>query len=162
MKKFIALALALAAGTAFAGGFGSITYGNNDGVNGEANSKSYKVTAGFDLTDAIKVDVSNQLKAADSTTDNGNRLEAGVTYTQPIVAGLSGYGRVGLGQKYKSTGDFSYYSVEPGVKYAVNDALTWFVYKDDVYNDVEIDDVKYNAAVPLIDWETANSEELKA
>lgn len=124
MKKFIAMAALLAAGTAFAGGFGSVTYGDNQGVGSEGNSKSYTVKAGVDLTDSIKLDASSQTKSADTATDNGSRVEGGVTYSQPIVGALSGYGRVGLGQKYTSSENHSYYNVEPGIKYAVNNALS--------------------------------------
>lgn len=124
MKKFI-LALGLvAASTAFAGGFGTVEYQNRDGVNGAADARATKVTIGTDLTSDIKADFSIRQKTNDDNQLSDNRVEGGLTYTTPIAGSLSAYGRVGLGQKFKSSSDYTYYSVEPGVKYAVTPALT--------------------------------------
>lgn len=43
------------------------------------------------------------------------RAEVGVTASQPLPFGLTGSVRAGLGEKYVSTGNFTYYSVEPAV-----------------------------------------------
>ena len=124
MKKFIALAFALAAGTAFAGGFGTVEYQSRDGVNGNADARATKVTIGTDLSSNVKADFSIRQKTNDDSQLSDNRVEGGLTYSTPIAGSLSAYGRAGFGQKFKTTGDYSYYSVEPGIKYAVNNALS--------------------------------------
>jgi len=125
MKKFIAMATLLVASTAFAGGFGSVEYGSRDGVNGDANSNSVKLTLGKKINDNVSVDVSSRFAKQDETTSNNTtRLEAGVTGTMPLSAGFSVYTRGAVGERYTSTDNNSYYSVEPGIKYAVTPSLT--------------------------------------
>lgn len=125
MKKFIAMATLLAASTAFAQGFGSVEYGNRDGVDGGADSNSVKVTLGSKINENVSVDVSSRFAKQDgSTSNNTTRLEAGVTGTMPLASGFSIYTRGAVGERFTSTGDNSYYSVEPGIKYAVTPSLT--------------------------------------
>lgn len=137
MKKLFALAILALSGAAFAGGFGSVEYQGRDGVNGAADARATKVTVGTDLTDSVKVDFSIHQKTDDASTLSDNRVEGGVTYTAPIAGNLSGYGRVGFGQKFSTGADYSYYSVEPGVKYALTPALSvkaGYRYRDAVSN----------------------------
>lgn len=124
MKKFIALAILAFSGVTFAGGFGSIGYEGRDGVNGTEDSRATKVTIGTDLTDKIKADFSIRQKTDDNLALKDNRVEAGLTYARPLVGNLSMYTRGAVGQKFKTTEDYTYYSVEPGVKYAVTPALS--------------------------------------
>lgn len=109
----------LTAGLANAGGFGAVEYSSRDGVDGTADSTAYKVTIGTTLTDNLKVDLSNQFKQNDGTNTNSSRLETGLTYDQVLASKLTAYGRVAVGEKFTSTSDFAYFSVEPGIKYAV-------------------------------------------
>lgn len=125
MKKLIAMALFLAAGTAFAGGFGSVEYSDRDGVNGGSDARATKVTMGTDINQMLKADVSLRQKTNTDNDLSDTRLEAGLTATQPVGAsGLSIYGRGAVGEKFKTSANHSYYSVEPGVKYAVTPALS--------------------------------------
>ena len=125
MKKIIAMVAFLAAGVAQAGGFGSIEYQDREGVNGGSDARATKITFGTSLTDSTKIDFSLRQKTDTDNNLKDNRLEAGLTYsTAPIVGSLTGYARGAVGQKYKTAEDYTYYSVEPGVKYAITDALT--------------------------------------
>jgi opacity protein-like surface antigen len=127
MKKLIVLAgflAAMTASTAFAQGFGSVEYGNRSGVDGDASSQSVKVTLGKQLNDNVAVDVSSRFAKDDNVTTNTTRLEAGVTGTMPVGNGFSVYTRGAVGENFTSADNWSYYSVEPGVKYAVSNALT--------------------------------------
>jgi opacity protein-like surface antigen len=125
MKKLIAMALFLAAGTAFAGGFGSVEYSDRDGVNGGADARATKVTMGTDINQMLKADVSLRQKTNTDNDLSDTRLEAGLTATQPVGGtGLSIYGRGAVGEKFKTSANYSYYSVEPGVKYAVTPVLS--------------------------------------
>ena len=124
MRKFVILASLLASSIAFAGGFGSVEYSSRDGVNGTADSSATKVTIGTDIASNVKLDVSLRQKTTQSTgLLSDNRLEGGLTVSQP-VGPVTAYVRGAMGQKYSTTGDFSYYSVEPGIKYQVYDLLT--------------------------------------
>jgi opacity protein-like surface antigen len=127
MKKLVMLALVALSGAAFAGGFGSVDYTAANGVNGNTDSNLVRVMVGTDVTDSIKVDVSQLQKTADSgNAIKIDRTELAGTYSTPIATGLTGYVRAGIGEKYftKSDSNFSYYTVEPGVKYAVTPNLT--------------------------------------
>lgn len=124
MKKFIVLAMMAMSSAAFAGGFGAVEYSSRDGVDGTADARATKVTMGTDLNQTFKADFSLRQKT-DTDNDLGDtRLEAGLTGTVPVANGLSAYGRLGMGEKFKSSTNYTYYSVEPGVKYAVTPELS--------------------------------------
>ena len=125
MKKFIAMATLLAAGTAFAGGFGSVEYSDRDGVDSTADARATKVTMGTDINEMLKVDFSLRQKTDPSNNLSDTRFEGGLTATQPVgTTGLSVYGRGAVGEKFKTSTNYTYYSVEPGVKYAVTPSLS--------------------------------------
>lgn len=125
MKKLIVTAMLLAAGTAFAQGFGSVEYGSRDGVNGNADANSVKVTIGKKFTENITGDLSSRFAKEEGTaSNNSTRLEAGVTGSYAVGDGFTVYTRGAVGEKFTSTDNFSYYSVEPGVKYAVTPVLS--------------------------------------
>lgn len=122
MKKFLVLAM-LISGTAFAGGFGGVEYGYRDGVNGAADNQAVKVTLGTDINNTFKADVSLRQKMDTAENLGDTRLESGLTATAPEAGGLRLYARAAVGQKYKTDENYTYYSIEPGVKYKVVDAL---------------------------------------
>ena len=124
MKKYLVMAALLAASSAFAGGFGSIEYSSRDGVDSTADARATKVTMGTDLNKVFKADFSLRQKTDTDNDLSDTRLEAGLTGSVPVVGGLSAYTRVGVGEKFKSSTNYSYYSVEPGVKYAVTPSLS--------------------------------------
>ena len=125
MKKFIALAVLAVSGAAFAGGFGSVEYGSRDGVDGNADARATKVTMGTDLNQTFKADLSLRQKADTDNNLSDTRFEGGLTGTVPTgVPGLSVYGRGAVGEKFKTSTNYSYYSVEPGIKYAVTPVLS--------------------------------------
>lgn len=124
MKKFIALAVLAFSGVAFAGGFGSVEYQGRDGVAGGADSRATKVTIGTNLSDNVKADVSLRQRTDTDNNLSDNRLEAGLTYSASIAGALSGYARGAVGEKYETNNNYTYYSVEPGVKYQLTDALS--------------------------------------
>jgi predicted porin len=123
MKKVLVLAM-LISSTAFAGGFGGVEYGVRDGVNGDADARSIKVTVGTDLGSNTKLDLSLRQKTDTDYNLKDTRAEVGLTFAAPLFSGLSTYARVAAGEKFKTSTDYSYYSVEPGVKYKVTDALS--------------------------------------
>ena len=125
MKKFIVMAVMLATSSVFAGGFGAVEYSSRDGVDGNADARATKVTMGTDINQMLKADFSLRQKTDTDNDLSDTRLEAGLTGTVPTgVKGLSVYGRGAVGEKFKTSTNYSYYSVEPGIRYAVNPALS--------------------------------------
>ena len=127
MKKItLATILALATVTsAMAGGFGAVEYSSRDGVDSTTNARATKVTMGADLNQTFKADFSLRQKTDTSNNLSDTRFEGGLTATQPVGAtGLSVYGRGAVGEKFKTATNYTYYSVEPGVKYAVTPSLS--------------------------------------
>lgn len=125
MKKFLIIAILMATNTAFAGGFGSLEYSSRDGVNGGADANATKVTMGTDINSVLKADISLRQKTNTTNDLSDTRLEAGITAAQSLgTTGFSLYGRGAFGEKFKTASNYSYYSVEPGIKFAVTPALS--------------------------------------
>ena len=124
MKKILTSLIALAiSGMAFAG---SITMegGMIDTKNGGKDLRN----ASFTLSETVNSTFSVHSQLLSTQTDKTNaistRLEVGATATTPLVGPVSGYTKVALGQKYSATGNFTYYSIEPGVSMPLNSKLT--------------------------------------
>lgn len=128
MKKFvIASILALTAGIASAQSFGGIEYNYRDGVGIDkgTDQQGATLTLGTTVAKDTTVDLKSIFRRTDGTGATGNRLEAGLTHTMNVSNNLAGYTRVAIGEKFNSgvTSDFSYYSIEPGIKYQVAPSL---------------------------------------
>lgn len=124
MKKLLAiLAITLVSGTVSAASVtiegGSIDNSTgNDAMNMNLTVRE-KITANF----------SGHFQVSNTQTDNtnaiSNRLEAGVTGQIKLLGPVSGYTTVAVGQMFKAAGNFSYYSVEPGLSAPIgNTGLT--------------------------------------
>lgn len=122
MKKILAITAMLFATAAFAGsvtieGAKLNTIGGNDQMN-----------SNFTLSESINNTFSVHTQLSSSQTDNTNavstRLEVGGTATVPLYGPVSGYTKVAVGQKYSTSGQFTYYSIEPGVTVPLSPSLT--------------------------------------
>ena len=123
MKKILTGLVALAiSGMVFAGsvtieGAKLNTIGGNDQMN-----------SNFTLSESINSTFSVHTQLSSSQTDNTNavstRLEVGGTATVPLYGPVLGYTKVAIGQKYSTSGQFAYYSVEPGISVPLNSSLT--------------------------------------
>lgn len=118
MKKFaLATILTMAA---FSASAASVTaeYQNVDGVNGAASQQGYNLSAKGNVSRGLDVDAGIQTRTNDSSGGiSSTRLEAGLTGTASLAPSLpfAVYTRVASGQKFTTTTNYSYYSVEPGV-----------------------------------------------
>jgi hypothetical protein len=135
MKK--TLIATLIAGLAFstvalaedAKNFAHIQYTFRDTVSdnkADPNRQGVNFTLGRKVLDNLTIDLGEQFRTERLNNDAGvstTRLETGATYTYGLVKGIELYTRGGLGYKVTSTDDYSYYSVEPGVKYTLTNAL---------------------------------------
>ena len=113
MKKILAILAMAIAGSSFAG---SITVeGRKIDNNSSADQTQYKLTVKEKITKSLDGDLSFSNTVTDGTGALSTRIEGGVTGTTQQVGPVAGYVRVAAGQKFSNTGDFSYYSIEPGV-----------------------------------------------
>jgi len=117
MKKIMFAALALMTSMAFAG---SITLEGQDqlGDKGAKNSTNYQLSVKENINKTFAVDVAFTNYQQHQTEALSTRAEAGITGSVP-VGPVGVYTRVALGEKYSNTGNFAYYSIEPGVTYTV-------------------------------------------
>ena len=123
MKKILTGLVALAiSGMVFAGsvtieGAKINTIGGNDQMN-----------TNFSLSESINNTFSVHTQVSTSQTDNTNavssRFEVGGTATVPLFGPIGGYTKVAVGQKYSTSGQFTYYSIEPGVTMPLSSSLT--------------------------------------
>jgi opacity protein-like surface antigen len=124
MKKLSTI-LALAISTAAFAGSVSIEGAKIDTVSGADQNN-----VNFTLSETISQSVAAHVNLSSTQTETSNsvntRLEAGVTNTTRLVGSVNGYVKFALGQKYSTsgTGNFTYYSVEPGVSVPLTDKWT--------------------------------------
>lgn len=109
--------------------FAHIQYTFRDTVSdnkADPNRQGVNFTIGRKVLDNLTIDLGEQFRTERLNSDNGTsttRLEAGATYSYNLLPAVSLYTRGGLGYKITSTNDYTYYSVEPGIKYALTDTL---------------------------------------
>jgi len=115
MKKILAILALAISGSVFAG---SVTIEGQDvSGQGSADQKNFNMTAKQDINKNFAGHVQVSTTQTDGTNAVSTRLEAGVTGSVALFGPVSGYTTVAVGEKFSSagTGNFAYYSVEPGV-----------------------------------------------
>jgi len=106
----------------------------------DTNRQGVNFTIGRKVLDNLTIDLGEQFRTERLNGDAGvntTRLESGATYTYGLVKGIELYTRGGLGYKVTSNQDYTYYSVEPGIKYALTDALsvkTGYRFRDEFFD----------------------------
>ena len=93
----------------------------------DPNRQGVNFTIGRKVLDNLTIDLGEQFRTERLNNDNGvstTRLEAGATYQYGLTKDIAVYTRGGLGQKFTSNQDYTYYSVEPGIKYSLTDAVS--------------------------------------
>jgi hypothetical protein len=116
MKK-IATILSLAASTAAFAGSVSLEGASQDTQDG-ADQRSASITVSENITKSLAAHLQLSSTQTDTTNAVSTRVETGLTANTNVFGPVDGYARVAVGQKYSTagTGNFTYYSVEPGVK----------------------------------------------
>jgi len=125
MKKILTGLVALAisgmvlAGSVTVEGAKINTIGGNDQMN-----------TNFTLSESINNAFSVHTQLSSTQTDNTNgvstRLEVGGTATTKLYGPVNGYAKLAVGQKFSTagSGQFTYYSIEPGITFPVSPSLT--------------------------------------
>ena len=131
MKK-ITLAVLLALSTSVFADTGNsigISYALRDtiaGDNDRPNRQGFNLMYSHRFNQNWAVDTNEQFRTERFNTEGGNsstRVEGGVTYTQKLTDTLAFYTRGGLGYRFTTADDNTYYSVEPGLRFQTTDAL---------------------------------------
>jgi hypothetical protein len=114
MKKTIATLAFLASGLAYAGS-ASVEYQNVDGVNGTANSNLYQLSISENLNKNFVVGATlNTSESATTGGTTGSRAEVNLLGRTSLGVTRPGL-KIATGQRFTTTGNFSYYSIEPSV-----------------------------------------------
>ena len=114
MKKILAILAMAISGSVYAAS-ATVEYQDQTGVNGTANGSLYLLSVSENINKNFSAGISTNFSAKDSNGAIGNsRLEGSVT-GKTTIGLFSPYTRLGVGQKFTSVTNYSYYSVEPGV-----------------------------------------------
>ncbi len=125
-----ALLLTMLTTPVYAGMFGNIDYTYYDGVGDSSgyDANGYSVNFGGKVyntkQDSLTLDVKSEFIDITDTDSSVTQLEGGANYQYNINNDFGVYGRLGLGNNWLSDikeNDFTYYSLEPGVKWYPND-----------------------------------------
>lgn len=124
MKKIV-LAFALigasfAASAADGANFGKIEYNFRDYDADTRNQSGGSIVLGREVAPGIKLDGKAEFRVTNGSDTISNRLEAGATYATPITGNLGVFVRGAIGEKFTNGDNYGYFSVEPGVTYALN------------------------------------------
>jgi hypothetical protein len=123
MKKFLVLAVLLAAGVAQAGGnYASITYDEKDKQNADQTNYVYGLNVGQKFDNGVTAEVRMEDERVETTTQKQESLmQVKVSYDIATGTAFTPYVAAALGHKNKSTIDFSFWLAEVGVKAKIDD-----------------------------------------
>lgn len=114
MKKILAILAMAISGSVYAAS-ATVEYQDQTGVKGTANSALYQLSISENINKNFAGGISMSYGIKDATgAVSATRTEASLT-GKTTFGIFSPYTRVGVGQKFTSTTNYSYYSVEPGV-----------------------------------------------
>ena len=116
MKKTLSILLLsiLSIGSVYAAS-ATIEYQDQTGVNNTTNSSLYLLALSENINKNFSAGISTNFGAKDATGAVSNsRIEGSVT-GKTTIGLFSPYVRLGVGQKFTTVTNYSYYSVEPGV-----------------------------------------------
>ena len=135
MKKSLIL-LALMSSYAVAADKGFVTLeGEYENIHGTTNDvRSLNVIPGIKLDSGYTLDLKTQIQSKKDDQSNSANIEPRIRYDYKVgMTDLTVWGRVGLGEKIATGGNFGYYTVEPGITYALAKDTKLFV--SDRYRD---------------------------
>jgi hypothetical protein len=114
MKKILAILALAISGTAFAG---SISFEGQalNGIDGTRDQKNFNMTARGAINNTFTAHAQVSTTQTDVSNAVSTRLETGVSGSVGLFGPVKGYTTVAIGEMFKSTGNFAYYSVEPGI-----------------------------------------------
>lgn len=104
---------------------GTLEYQTVDGVQGTADTKNYRLGISEKINNNLSVDASMLTTAKDSNGSvSSTRMEGGLVGSVSYGV-FKPYVRVATGQRFTTTTNYTYYSVEPGISAPIsNTGLT--------------------------------------
>jgi opacity protein-like surface antigen len=87
------------------------------------DKNGFNLQVGTEIGNGIKLDVKNEFRVEENAHKSSNRLEAGATYEARVYDKIGVSLRGSIGEKYADDTNYGYYTIEPGVSYALTDAL---------------------------------------
>jgi opacity protein-like surface antigen len=87
------------------------------------DKNGFNLQVGTEIGNGIKLDLKNEFRVEENAHKNSNRLEAGATYEAKVYDKIGVSLRGSIGEKYADDTNYGYYTIEPGVSYALTDAL---------------------------------------
>lgn len=122
MKKIVAIVTLAVSGAAFAGSV-SVEGTSLNNIRGNDQTGA-SFTLNQDVNKTFSVHTQLVTRQTENTNAVSTRLEVGGTATTELVGSAKGYVKVALGEKYSSSGSFTYYSIEPGITMPVSSNVT--------------------------------------
>jgi hypothetical protein len=119
MKKIMFAALALMTSMAFAGSV-TVEGTNYNTLNGGNDAKGALVAFNENINKTFGVYTALSSLQTVNTNAVSSRLEVGGS-ANFALGPVTGYTKLGIGQKYSTTGQFTYWQIEPGVKAPIGD-----------------------------------------
>jgi hypothetical protein len=123
MKKFLVLAVLLAAGVAQAeGNYASLTYDQKDKQNADQTNYVYGLNVGQKFANGFGVELRMEDERVESTSQKQEGLaQVKVSYDIATGTAFTPYVAGAVGHKNKSTIDFNFWLAEAGVKAKMGD-----------------------------------------
>jgi hypothetical protein len=126
MKKLLAILALAMTGTAFAGGSGVSFEFERERGNNAPNTfeNTISVAPYYKFDNGVKADIKFYGSREDGSKTLENKVEARVQKMWEVLPHTKLGARVSVGELFSSTKDFSYYTFEPKLSYALTDALS--------------------------------------
>lgn len=124
MKKiFLAVAFLFSTVALADGHYAGIKVETRDGQEGAADSTAVGVTLGKAFTRTLSGEIYTRTKWDEGQDSNNTRIEGALAVTIPLTERWSWYTRSAVGEKFVSGNQYTYWSIEPGVKFRMTP--TW-------------------------------------
>lgn len=114
MKKILLALLMVASTSAFADKF-VLEQARAEETNGTPGADTLYVKGIIDVSKDLALDASLQATQADSGGKVSSRYDIGINPKFDLVGPVRGYTRLSVGSKVSSSGNFTFYAVEPGI-----------------------------------------------
>lgn len=117
--------------------------GEYENIHGTGSDvKSLNLIPGVKYNNGVTLDLKTQIQSKEDTKSNSANIEPRVRYDYKIgMTDLTVWGRLGLGEKITNGDNFGYYTIEPGLTYALAKDASLFI--SDRYRDSFSDGKNY-------------------
>lgn len=104
--------------------FVKLEYAFRDYDADQPNKNGLNLTVGGAIAPRVALDLKTEFRVENGSETTSNRIEAGATYAVGTYNDVAFTVRGAVGEKFTNGDRYSYYAIEPGASYAVNDKLS--------------------------------------